>query len=160
MPGYVLSPSISICRVKHKCCRGIEVVKIKRCRSSMSCSTPFSIPLFCIAASWQMNEAATEGDLCQFVMRSYRSFEQAVYQNVVDHRSTSCGPRGDRELSGDIASADPVGEDLLSGSRPHYLAFLIREGAGSHSSGILDMMTMMTRQHSRQFQQIEHAADR
>ena len=111
-------------------------------------------------SSFQVNEAATERDIFQFVMRSYRSFELVLYQRLVGCRPTNCGRGGDGKPSSDFASADPVGADLLSGSRPHFFASLMREGAGSYSSGMLDMMAMMTRDHSCQFQAIEHAANR
>ena len=111
--------------------------------------------------SLQMTKAATEGDICRFVMRSYRSFEQALYQRVADeHRPTADNLEGDSDASADRASADPVGAELLSGSRPHFFASVMREGAGSCSSGMLDMITVETRKHSYEFRLVEHAADR
>lgn len=108
-----------------------------------------------------MSKAATEGDICRFVMRSYRSFEQALYQRVADeHRPTADSLEDDGDPPADKASADPIGAELLSGSRPHFFASVMREGAGSCSSGILDMMTAETRKHSYEFRLVEHAADR
>lgn len=126
--------------------------------SCPSCSKLGALTLCTVAL--QMDTAATEGDICRFVMRSYRSFEQALYENVVEHEPTAHGLEGDGDPSADIAPADPISADLWSGSRPHYFASVMREGAGSRSSGILDLMTMMTRKHSHQFQLIERAADR
>ncbi|CAM9902765.1 unnamed protein product, partial [Laminaria digitata] len=40
-------------------------------------------------ANPQVHEAATEGDICKFVMRSYRSFEQALYENVAERQPTA-----------------------------------------------------------------------
>lgn len=109
----------------------------------------------------QMNEAATEGEICQFVMQSYRSFEQALYENVFEHLPATPRLEGEGEPSTDIAWGHPVGAELLKGSNPHFIASLTQEpGAGLCSSRILDMMTVVLAAHSRQFQQLEHAADR
>ena len=95
-------------------------------------------------------------------MQSYRSFEQAVYQSVIEHRPTarSLGS-DDEEPPAHIAQTDPGAKDFLRGSSPHFISSLIREQqAGSGSSSILGMLLTMLRSHSRQFEQIELAAGR
>ena len=93
-------------------------------------------------------------------MRSYRSFEQGFHENIAEHRPTAHSLEGDGEPSTDITSGDPIGPDLVNGPRPRFFASVMREGAGLCSSGIVDVMTMVTRKHSRRFQRIEHAAGR
>ena len=112
------------------------------------------------AAYFQMNEAATEREICQFVMRSHRSLEQAMWQNIVEQQRNACSLGSEDEVSADTASLDPVGVDLQSGSWPLFLASVMQEGAGSRLSDTLDMLTTMMRNYSRQFERIEHAADR
>lgn len=108
-----------------------------------------------------MNEAATEAEICQFVMQSFRSFEQGIYQNAVQRLLPTHKLGGDGEPSTDMAWGESSVADLFRGSNPHYIASLMpAPGEGSGSSGILGMMTMMLRTHSRQFQRLEHAADR
>ena len=106
-----------------------------------------------------MTKVVTEGDISKFVMQSYRSFEQALYENVAEHQPTAHSLEGDGEPSADVAPAAPVGAELLNGSRPHFFASAMREAAGSRSSRIVNILKTMTRRHSRQFQLIEHAAD-
>lgn len=104
-----------------------------------------------------MNEAATEGEICQFLMQSFRSLEQALYENVFEHLSTTHVNEGDDEPS----TGNPVSVEMSGESSPHFVASLMREsGDGSRSSGILEMMTMTLRTHSSRFQRLELAADR
>lgn len=111
--------------------------------------------------TFQINEAATDGELCRFVMQSYRSFEQKFYENVFDHLPPTHRLADDGEQPTVIALGNPVRVELLRGASPHFIASLMREsGAESCVSRLVDMMAMMTRAHSRQFQGLEHAADR
>ena len=94
-------------------------------------------------------------------MQSYRSFEQALYQNVVEHRPSARGLGADGGHSTDSAPTDPDAADLLRGSSPHFITSLIlQQEAESGSSDLLDMMITMLKAHSRQFEQIELAARR
>ncbi|CAM9441707.1 unnamed protein product, partial [Laminaria digitata] len=77
----------------------------------------------------QITHAATEGEICKFVMQSYRSYEQALYQNVVEHRPTSGSLGVDGEPSVDTAPAYPLSDDFLTGSSPHFITSLLREQA-------------------------------
>lgn len=112
-------------------------------------------------AIFQMNEAATEAEICQFVMQSYRSFEQGIYETAFERLLTTDIRGGDGEPSTDMAWGNRAVADSLRGSSPHFIASLMPEpGEGSRTSAILGMMTRMLRTHSRQFQRLEHAADR
>lgn len=109
-----------------------------------------------------MSETATEGDICQFVMRSFRSLEQAIYENVVEDRAASAahGCLGDGETGADtVASGGDAGVETLGHSHPHFLACLIRDqGPAPCPSSILDIMRKMMRKHASEFHRIEHAA--
>lgn len=110
----------------------------------------------------QMSETANEGDICQFVMRSLRSLEQAIYENVVEDRAASAagGRLGHGETHADTyASGRAAGADTLGQSRRHFLACLIRDqGPAPYPSSILDIMRKMMRKHASDFYRIEHAA--
>lgn len=107
-----------------------------------------------------MNEAATEAEICQFVMQSYRSFEQGVYENASQRLLVTHKLGGEGKPPTDMAWGEPAVADLFRGSNPHFIASLMpAPGEGSGSSGILGMMAMMLRTHSRQFERLEHAAD-
>lgn len=95
-------------------------------------------------------------------MQSYRAFEQDFYRNVVEHQFAGGSLGGDgEEPSGKITAESIVAGGILRGSSPHFITSLIRERAvGSDSSGMLDMMIAMLKQHSHQFEQIEFAAGR
>lgn len=109
----------------------------------------------------QITQAATEGEICKFIMQSHRSFEQDFYRNVVEHRSIDRSLGSDGEASAEVAAANFGADDFLSGSRPHFITSLIREReVGSGSSGMLDMIITMLKQHSHQFEKIEFAAGR
>ena len=83
-----------------------------------------------------------------------------MWQNIVEQQRNACSLGSEDEVSADTASLDPVGVDLQSGSWPLFLASVMQEGAGSRLSDTLDMLTTMMRNYSRQFERIEHAADR
>lgn len=136
----------------------MAVRHVRDARLLVSLATRVFRPFRCCI--FQISEVATEGDISRFVMQSYRSFEQDFYENVLEHRPTARILGSDGEPYVDVSSADPVGADLRSGPRPHFFASVMREGANLRSSGVVDMMTRMTRIHSRRFQQIEHATGR
>ncbi|CAM9640330.1 unnamed protein product [Laminaria digitata] len=110
----------------------------------------------------QITQAATKGEICKFVMQSYRSFGQALYRSGVEHHRPTAGSLGaDGEPSADMAQADPLSDDFLRGSSPHCITSLMQEQVvDSGSSGMLDIMMTMLRENSRQFELIEHAAGR
>ena len=106
-----------------------------------------------------MNEAATEGAICQFVMRSFMSLEQAIYEYVVGDRASAHGCVGEGETRADTASGGTTGSDPLGESNPHFLACLMRDqGPAPCPSSILDLMRKMMRKHASEFYRIEHAA--
>lgn len=109
-----------------------------------------------------MSETANEGDLCQFVMRSLRSLEQAIYENVVEDRAATAadGRLGDGETRADTAASGRATDaDTLGQSHQHFLACLIRDqGPAPCPSSILDIMRKMMRKHASDFHRIEHAA--
>ncbi|CAM9290873.1 unnamed protein product [Laminaria digitata] len=107
----------------------------------------------------QMSEAATEGDICQFVMRSFRSLERAIYENVREDQATAHGRADGGDRSPGIASGGATGAAALEESHPHFLACLVRDqGPAPCPSSILDIMRKMMRKHASEFNRIEHVA--
>lgn len=75
-----------------------------------SCS-PSSLTPHCfvtlLSPATQVNGAATEPELYQFVMQSFRAFEQAVFSKVVNEDAAYRRRRDDAELAGEGAGQHP-----------------------------------------------------
>lgn len=113
------------------------------------------------AASLQITEAATEGEICQFVMQSCKTFEQVLHDKVKEKCLTSRGPRDEGDVSTVVSTAEPMDAQLAPESSAHFIATLIRERKeGTAGDGMLDTMMGLIKQYPHQFQRLEQAADR
>lgn len=94
-----------------------------------------------------MTAAAAEGDICQLVMRSFRSFEQAIYENLVEDReSADPGRVGGGDTCTDIAPGGVADADT------RY------EGPAPYPSRMLDMVRNVMRKHASELERLEHVA--
>eukprot|EP00904_Undaria_pinnatifida_P005091 jgi/Undpi1/1711/HiC_scaffold_11.g05101.m1 len=109
----------------------------------------------------QISQAATEGEICRYVLQSYRSFEQAVCQNVFNTRPSARAVEGEDEPSYDKVPPDTADVEFDAGSASRVVTSLMKEQAMEAGySGVVDMMIAMLKAHSIRFERLEQAANR
>lgn len=112
-------------------------------------------------ASTQINQAATEGEICQYILQSWKSFEHTLYKKVNESRIRARGLGGDGGTSADVSTADDAEANISPESSAKFIVTLVRElKEGSASDGIVDTIMAMLKDYSHDFNRLQHAADR